>query len=104
MAVTVSLATCGSQEEARKLARTLLDERLIACANIVPGVTSIYRWEGKVNEDSEWLLVMKSTETLSERLATRIRELHSYDVPETVTFPVTSGNPAYLDWVEGETA
>ena len=97
---TISFVTCGSAEEAAKLAEALVTEKLAACVNIVPGVTSVYFWEGKLCRESEHLLVVKSTAAAQERLARRVKELHSYAVPEVVTFPIASGNPDYLRWVE----
>ena len=96
----VVLCTCPP-DEAKPLARQLVEERLIACANILPGVTSVYRWEGAVCEDEEALLVMKtSTERIPE-LTERIRALHSYEVPEVIALPLETeeGNPTYLRWL-----
>ena len=99
----VVLCTCPP-DEARDLAKQLVDERLIACANIVPGVTSVYRWEGKVCEDSESLLVMKTTAEQLAELTDRIRSLHSYEVPEVIALPLApgEGNPDYLRWLIGQ--
>lgn len=96
----VVFCTCPP-DEAKPLARQLVEERLIACANILPGATSVYRWEGAVCEDEEALLVMKtSTERIPE-LTERIRALHSYEVPEVIALPLATdeGNPAYLRWL-----
>ena len=98
----VTLVTVGSADEAKKIARTLVEERLIACANIVPAVNSIYRWKGEVCDDDEVLIIMKSTQSRWERMASRIRELHSYEVPEIISLPVTEGSREYLDWVRAE--
>jgi len=102
--VRVVLCTCPA-EVARDLARPLVEERLVACVNIVPGLTSIYRWEGKVCEDGESLLVMKTRAALMEQLSARIVELHPYDVPEVIALPLSpgEGNPAYLDWLLEQT-
>jgi periplasmic divalent cation tolerance protein len=78
-------------------------EKLAACVNIVPGVTSVYAWEGKTEEAREVLLVIKSRKALSKRLTARIRALHSYQVPEVITLPIASGNPDYLRWVREST-
>jgi periplasmic divalent cation tolerance protein len=100
----VVLVTAGSAEEAVKIARSVVEERLAACVNIVPGVRSIYRWEGKVTEDAEWLLVMKTSRARFAALEARIRELHSYQVPEVMAFDVATGSRPYLDWLLGSVA
>lgn len=99
MSETLSFVTCRDAAQARRLARALVRERLAACVNIVPGVTSIYRWEGKVETAREQLLVIKSTAARSKRLLARVRALHSYAVPEVLTLRIASGNPDYLRWV-----
>ena len=95
----IVLTTTGSQEEARKIARALVDRRLAACVNIIPQVESIYRWQGKVEDAHEWLLVIKTTGNAFERVRDAIRELHSYDLPECISFSVENGGSAYLDWI-----
>jgi periplasmic divalent cation tolerance protein len=96
--VTV-LVTVGSEEEAVRIARTIVEERLAACANLVPGIRSIYRWKGKIWDTEERLLIIKTRATLFASLQTRIRQLHSYEVPEIVALPITAGLAEYLDWV-----
>ncbi len=103
MKETVTFVTCRDAREARRIARALVSERLAACVNVVPGVTSIYRWEGRVETGREVLLLVKSRAALSRRLAARVRGLHSYRVPETVTVPIVAGNPDYLRWVREST-
>ena len=103
MKETVTFVTCGSAREARKIARTLVREKLAACVNVVAGVTSIFFWEGKAQEDREWLLIVKSRAALSKKLAARVRKLHSYSVPEVLTLNVASGNPDYLKWLRDST-
>jgi periplasmic divalent cation tolerance protein len=103
MKEAVTLVTCKDRAQARRIARTLVREKLAACVNIVPGVTSIYAWDGKVEEGSEIVLVIKSRAALSKRLAARVKALHSYSVPEVITLPIVSGNPAYLRWVREST-
>jgi periplasmic divalent cation tolerance protein len=98
----VVLMTAGSQEEAERIARTLVTEMLCACVNVVPGVTSVYRWEGKVQHDQEWLLIAKTRHDVLEELITRVQALHSYDVPEIIALPVTDGSKAYLRWLDGK--
>lgn len=101
--VSVVLATVPDAEAGRRLARTLLQERLIACANLVAGVTSLYRWEGEVREEGEGLLVMKTRSALVPRLVARIPELHPYALPEVLALRVEDGLPAYCRWVLEET-
>ena len=96
--------TAGSRDEARRIGRALVEERLAACANILDGMTSIYRWQGAVEEASEAVLIAKTRAELFDRLAARVRELHSYDVPCVVELKVGRGNPAYLDWLRDGTA
>ena len=98
----VVLMTAGSQQEAEKIAQTLVKEMLAACVNLLPGVTSVYRWEGEVQRDQEWLLVAKTTRQVLDDLVRRVQALHSYDLPEIVALPVVGGNQAYLRWIDGE--
>ncbi len=103
MSETLTFVTCKDLSQAKGIARALVKERLAACVNVVPGVASIYAWEGKLEESREVLLVIKSRRALSKRLASRVRALHSYSVPEVVTVPIASGNPDYLKWVREST-
>jgi periplasmic divalent cation tolerance protein len=96
----VVLSTCASLEEAERLARLLVEERLAACVNIVAGVRSIYRWEGAVESACEWLLVIKSSRALFRELTARLQGAHSYDVPEVLALPVLEGAANYLSWME----
>ena len=100
----VVLMTAGSHEEADRIATALVGESLAACVNIIPGVTSVYRWEGEIQRDQEWLLVAKSQSELLEALVARIQSLHSYDVPEILALPVAGGSEAYLRWVDDSVA
>lgn len=102
-AVRVVLMTAPDAEAARSIARALVDERLIACASLLPGVTSIYRWEGAVEEAAEVLVVMKTRAALVPRLVERAAALHPYEVPELLALPVADGLPAYCRWVMEET-
>jgi periplasmic divalent cation tolerance protein len=95
--------TMPDQEQATVLARALVDERLAACVNIVPGVRSIYQWEGKTQEDDEVLCLIKTRPELFAALQARILALHPYDVPEVLAFEVDEGSPAYLAWLEKST-
>jgi periplasmic divalent cation tolerance protein len=101
MAYLIVLMTAGSREEAVKIVRVLLEERLIACANIVDAVSSFFWWRGKIEEEKEVLAIMKSNEKLFKKLSERVVELHSYDVPEILAVPVVDGSPSYLDWLKG---
>lgn len=86
-------------DDAERLARTVVEERLCACVNVVPGLRSFFRWEGKVDTAEEQLLVVKTTAAALELLQERLVALHPYDVPEVVALPISSGLPAYLGWV-----
>jgi periplasmic divalent cation tolerance protein len=92
--------TTNSSEEAERIAEALVQERLAACVNIVPAITSIYRWQGEVHRDSEVLLIAKSRPESFESLAARVKELHSYEVPEIIALPITAGSKAYLKWID----
>ena len=96
--------TAATDEEARHLGRTLVDERLAACANVWPAITSVYRWQGEVQEDAEVALIVKTRGDLVDRVSDRVRALHSYDCPCVVAVPITGGNPAFLDWIAAETS
>src|SRR5512138_3591241 len=98
----VVLVTAPSPEKAAELARAVVEERLAACGNVVPGLRSIYRWEGKVQEDEEALLVLKTTRARFDALRDRVHALHPYDVPEVLALPVEAGSAAYLAWLAGQ--
>ncbi|HUL60947.1 MAG TPA: divalent-cation tolerance protein CutA [Anaeromyxobacteraceae bacterium] len=100
----VVLVTAPTPERAAELARAVVEERLAACGNVVPGLRSIYRWEGKVQDDAEALLVLKTTRARFEALRERILALHPYQVPEVIALPVEAGSAPYLAWLAGETA
>ena len=100
----VVFVTCGSEEEASKIAQALVDERLAACANIVFPIRSIYRWEGKICDEREWLLIVKTRETRLQDLEKRVKSLHSYQVPEIISLSILAGSPSYLKWLEENTA
>ena len=101
-AVRVVLVT-APEGAASELARTLVRERLAACVNLIPGVRSIYRWKGELEEDDEVLLVAKTRSDRVAALAERVRELHPSELPETLALPAVGGSAAYLDWVRAET-
>jgi len=96
----VVLVTAGTSAEGERLARTLVEEGLAACVNRVPGVQSVYRWEGKIEQSDEEMLMIKTCKELFTALEQRVRELHSYEVPEIIALPVIEGNAAYLRWLE----
>lgn len=90
-------------EEAEKLAKGIVEERLAACVNLVPKITSYYWWDGKVNQDDEAMLMVKTTQLKVEALIDYVKEHHPYEVPEVITFKLSEGMPDYLDWVIEET-
>jgi periplasmic divalent cation tolerance protein len=95
----VVLVTAPSSDVAAAMARTLVEEGLCACGNVVPGIRSIYRWEGKIHDDAEAMLVLKTERRLVPELKLRLGELHPYQVPELLVLPVEDGLPAYLEWL-----
>jgi periplasmic divalent cation tolerance protein len=95
----IVLTTAGSEEEARKIARHMVDRQLAACVNIVPQIESIYRWQGKVEEASEWLLLIKTTAERFPAVRDALRELHSYELPECVAIAIEEGSSGYLEWI-----
>jgi len=101
MPYMIVFMTASNREEAVKIVRTLLEERLIACGNLVESVFSLFWWKGKIEEEKEVLVIMKSHERLFKKLSKRVRELHSYDVPEILALPIVDGSPSYLDWLKG---
>jgi periplasmic divalent cation tolerance protein len=100
----VVLCTVGSAEDAERIAGALVDRGLAACVNVVPGVTSVYRWKGKTTRDSEWLLVMKTAAARFEALRAALVDLHPYDVPEIVALPIERGHTPYLEWIDESVA
>src|ERR1700694_3350285 len=95
----IVLCTAGSEDEARKIARHLVENRLAACVNIVPHVESVYRWQEKVESASEWLLLIKTTLEKFPNVRDAIRELHSYELPECISIRVDDGSATYLEWI-----
>jgi periplasmic divalent cation tolerance protein len=100
----IVLTTAGSAEEAQKIARHIVEQRLAACVNIVPKIESVYRWQGKVESSAEWLLLIKTTVEKFPNVRTAIRELHSYDLPECIAIAVEDGSEEYLDWIADSVA
>ena len=95
--------TAPNEEEASKISRTVVEERLAACVNIIRSVRSIYRWQGRLEDEQEVLMIIKTKRTLFERLQGRVKELHSYTVPEIIGLPVIEGSEEYLNWLGQET-
>ena len=94
----VVLSTCATQEEAERIARALLDERLAACVNVIPGIRSYYRWKGAIESANECLLVVKSSRELFNSIGAVLEKEHSYEVPELLALPVVEGATNYLNW------
>jgi periplasmic divalent cation tolerance protein len=94
----IVLSTAGSEDEARKIARHLVEHQLAACVNIVPHIESIYRWQGKVESSREWLLLIKTSAERFPEVRDAIRELHSYELPECVAIGIEDGSLEYLQW------
>jgi periplasmic divalent cation tolerance protein len=97
--VLIALCTCPETAVAEHIAEALVGEGLAACVNALPGLTSVYRWHGKVQRDSEVLLVIKTTQDRLHELTERVRRLHPYELPEIIAVPVCGGLPDYLQWV-----
>jgi periplasmic divalent cation tolerance protein len=98
----VVFSTASTAEEAEKIARALVDGRLAACVNVVPGLRSYYRWQGKIEDAAEFLLIIKSTRERFPALRTLLEKLHSYEVPEVIAMAVVDGAQNYLNWMDGE--
>jgi len=99
----VVFITVPNGEESVKIARLLVSEGLAACVNIIKGIRSIYRWGGKIEDDSEELLIVKTRAVLFDTLCRRVKSVHSYDVPEIIALPIVSGSESYLRWVDEST-
>jgi len=98
----VVLNTCDSADEAERLARSLVEQRVAACVTVVSQVRSFYRWKGAVTDAAEWLLVIKSSRGLFDRLRAAIETAHTYEIPELIALPVVEGSPDYLAWLTQE--
>ena len=96
--------TAANMEEARSIARTMVNEKLAACANILGEISSVYVWQGDVQEDREMAIILKTRQDLVDALTSRIKEIHSYDCPCVTAHPVTGGNVEFLEWIASETA
>ena len=98
----IVLSACAGADEAERMARHLVEKRLAACVNIVPGARSIYRWKGAIEDATEWLLIIKSRRELLDRLSAEVAGMHSYETPEVLAIPVADGAAGYLNWMERE--
>ncbi|XP_065085003.1 protein CutA homolog isoform X2 [Ochlerotatus camptorhynchus] len=96
---SIAYVTTPNANSAKELARKLVERKLAACVNIIPGLTSIYEWEGKINEDQEILLMIKTRTARVDELSKFVRENHPYSVAEVISVPIENGNPPYLDWL-----
>jgi periplasmic divalent cation tolerance protein len=99
----IAMTSVGSEEEGARIAEVLIEEKLAACVQILPAMQSVYRWQGVVRKDREWLLLMKTTAERTAAVEQRLRELHSYEVPEFLVLEVTEASHRYLEWLAAET-
>jgi len=102
MKAILVLTTADTQERAHGMAAALVEAGEAACVSIIPGIRSVYRWEGKVCDDGEWLLLIKTAAEKYEAVRARIRQMHSYQVPEIIALPIEEGDPAYLRWLSSQ--
>ena len=101
--VVAIYSTAGKVEDARKIARVLVEEKLVACVNIIPKIESIYRWKNKIEDDDECVMIAKTTEKNIVKTIQKIKEIHPYEVPDIVVLPIINGLEEYLNYVEDET-
>jgi len=99
----IILVTTSSEEEGRKIAQVLVEKRIAACVNIINDIESIYRWKGKISDEKEVLLLIKTRKKLYKSVEGEVRKLHSYEVPEIIALPIISGLKDYLYWIDSET-
>jgi periplasmic divalent cation tolerance protein len=95
--------TTADEAEAKRIARAVVEARLAACANVMGSIQSVYRWEGKVCEDNEVALILKTSEERKAELVDRVKQLHSYNTPCIACLPITAGNPGFMEWIADET-
>ncbi|OGH99230.1 MAG: hypothetical protein A2287_02695 [Candidatus Melainabacteria bacterium RIFOXYA12_FULL_32_12] len=99
----VILVTSSSLEESKKIAHSLVEDKLAACVNIIPKIISVYSWQEKINEDEEYLLIIKTRRCLFKTIKQRVIDLHSYELPEVIMLPIKKGHKDYLKWIQKET-
>jgi periplasmic divalent cation tolerance protein len=100
----VALTTCESEDEAERIARSLVEKRIAACVNILPKARSIYRWKGAVEDAQEYVLLVKTRRDLFDALRAELSKIHSYEVPEVIALPIVDGSEPYLGWIDRELA
>ena len=100
----VIYSTIGDIEDARRIAHTLVDEQLVACVNIIPSIESVYRWEGKKEEDEECIFIAKTSEENVDKTISRIKSLHPYELPDIIVIPIIGGLNEYLEYISNETS
>ena len=103
MTYCIIQSTTANEEEAKKIARHLVEKKLIACCSIIPTVTSIYRWKDEITEDNEVLMIMKTKAELYSKVEKEIKKLHSYEVHEIICIPINAGSKEYLNWIDEQT-
>ena len=99
MDFAIILTTASAVEEGQSIANILVEKELAACVNIIPNISSVYRWEGQIQSESEVLLLIKTTKDLEAKVYREVQKVHSYDTPELITLPITNGSETYLDWM-----
>ena len=99
MDFAIILTTVSAVEEGESIANILVEKHLAACVNIIPKINSVYRWEGQIQSESEVLLIIKTTKDLETKVYREVQNVHSYDIPELITLPITNGSETYLDWM-----
>jgi len=99
----IGFITASSETEAEKIAEELVNSHLVACANIFPKIKSIYFWNGKLEKDEESFIIIKTHKNLKDKIIQKIKEIHSYDVPECIFFSISSGLKEYLKWIDNNT-
>ncbi|MCP4632665.1 MAG: divalent-cation tolerance protein CutA [candidate division Zixibacteria bacterium] len=98
--ISLVISTTSNLEEAKYIAAALIENRMAVCCNIVPGITSVYLWEGKTNIDEEFLLLIKTSAEQVDTVVEKVKKIHSYDVPEIIVLPIIGGSRDYIDWVK----
>lgn len=104
MKYTVIFITASHEDEAKKIGKTIVEQKIAACVNIVPRIHSIYWWKGKIDESSETLLIVKTVKDNTDKVIELVKQLHSYEVPEVIAIDIAKGNPSYLSWIKDSVA